>query len=190
MARLIPALLVAASLTLGGCALSPQHLELQPLVNGPFQAVGQGQPVTLTVVDGRPSPVIGTRGGIYAGTSTISVAGQSLMPRLQAQADAGLRLLGFTPSAQSGTQMTLTLTEIKYATPKDDSYVTEANISAVFRAEVQNNGRRYTGRYAASLNQRFGMAPNEQTNSKLVSDVVSDALSRVFRDPSIGQALR
>jgi uncharacterized lipoprotein len=54
---------------------------------------------------------------------------------------------------------------------------------------VQNGGRRYTGRYGASLDQRFGMAPNEQTNTKLVSEVLSDALSRVFRDQNIGQVL-
>ena len=85
---------------------------------------------------------------------------------------------------------TLTLAELTYQSPKDGSYVTEANIKAVFRADVQNNGRRYSGRYSAALNQRFGMAPNEETNSKLVSDVLSDALTRVFKDQSIGQALR
>ncbi len=54
---------------------------------------------------------------------------------------------------------------------------------------MQNSVRRYSGRYGASLNQRFGMAPNQQTNSKLVSDVVSDALTRVFKDPTVGQLL-
>jgi len=33
------------------------------------------------------------------------------------------------------------------------------------------------------------MAPNEQTNTKLVSDVLSDALTRVFKDQNIGQLL-
>ena len=68
-------------------------------------------------------------------------------------------------------------------------YVTEADISATFRADVQNSNRRYSGRYGASLNQRFGMAPNQETNTKLVSDVLSDALTRAFKDPTIGQLL-
>lgn len=54
---------------------------------------------------------------------------------------------------------------------------------------MQNSSRRYTGRYGASLNQRFGMAPNQATNSKLVSEVLSDALTRVFKDPTIAQTL-
>lgn len=110
---------------------------------------------------------------------------------LQALHQFGDQLLGFTPTpnAYNAPQLTLTLTDLKYQSPKDGSYVTEANISASIRADVQNSVRRYSGRYGASLNQRFGMAPNQQTNSKLVSDVVSDALTRVFKDPTVGQLL-
>ena len=54
---------------------------------------------------------------------------------------------------------------------------------------MKNGGRTYSGRYGASLDQRFGMAPNQETNTKLVSDVLSDALTRVFKDPSVGRLL-
>ncbi|MNC78796.1 hypothetical protein D3C75_1310970 [compost metagenome] len=54
---------------------------------------------------------------------------------------------------------------------------------------MQNSTRRYSGKYGASLNQRFGTAPNQQTNTKLVTDVLSDALTRAFKDPTIGQLL-
>jgi uncharacterized lipoprotein len=33
------------------------------------------------------------------------------------------------------------------------------------------------------------MAPNQEANTKLVSDVLSDALTRAFKDPTIGQLL-
>ena len=94
-----------------------------------------------------------------------------------------MRLLGYTPSANAynAPQLTLTLAELKYQSPKDGVYVTQADITATFRADVQNSSRRYTGRYGASLNQRFGMAPNQATNSKLVSEVLSDALTACSR---------
>ena len=189
--RLLFGLLAAASLALVGCAHSPQHLSLQPMVTAQLTPIGQGQPVVVRVVDGRSSPVLGTRGGLYPETSAISVAGQDIVPKLQGQAEAAVRLLGFTPTpnAYNAPQLTLTLTDMKYQSPKGGSYVTEANISASIRADVQNSVRRYSGRYAATLNQRFGMAPNQQTNTKLVSDVLSDALTRVFKDPTIGQLL-
>jgi uncharacterized lipoprotein len=33
------------------------------------------------------------------------------------------------------------------------------------------------------------MAPNEETNTKLISDVLSDALTRLFQDQTIGRLL-
>lgn len=189
--RLLFGLLAVGSLTLVGCANSPQQLSPQPKLTSQLAAVGHGQPVVVRVVDGRPSPTLGTRGGLYPETSAISVQGSDLLPKLQAQAEAAVRLLGFTPTSNSGNapQLTVTLSDLKYQSPKEGLYVTEATISSTFRADVQNNGRSYSGRYAASLNQHFGMVPNEETNTKLVSDVLSDALTRMFQDQTIGQML-
>lgn len=189
--RLLIGLLAVASLTLGGCALSPQQLNPDPKLTGPLTAVGRGQPVVVRVVDGRPSPVLGTRGGLYPETSSISVTSQTILPKLQAQAEAAVRLLGFTPTANAvnAPTLTLTLAELKFQSPKDNMFVNESNIGATIRADVQNSTRRYSGRYGASLNQRSGTAPNQETNTKLVSDVLSDALTRSFKDPTIGQIL-
>jgi uncharacterized lipoprotein len=144
----------------------------------------------VRVVDGRPGPTLGTRGGTYPETSAISVSSADLLPKLQAQAEAAVRLLGFTPSSSgNGPQLTVTLADLKYQSPKQGLYVIEATIGSTFRADVQNNGRSYSGRYAASLDQRFGMAPNQETNTKLVSDVLSDALTRLFQDQTIARML-
>lgn len=189
--RLLCGPVAVCVLALAGCAHSPQQLDPSPKLTSEISPVGQGQQVAVRVVDGRSSPTLGTRGGLYPETSAVSVPGAKLLPKLQAQSEAAVRLLGFTPSANAynAPQLTLTLADLKYQSPKEGLYVTEANIGATFRVEVQNGGRRYTGRYGATLNQRFGMAPNEQTNTKLVSDVLSDALTRVFKDQNIGQLL-
>ena len=189
--RLLFGLLAVGSLTLVGCAHSPQQLSPQPKLTSQLAAVGHGQPVVVRVVDGRPSPTLGTRGGLYPETSAISVQGSDLLPKLQAQTEAAVRLLGFTPTTNGGNapQLTVTLVDLKYQSPKEGLYVTEATISSTFRADVQNNGRSYSGRYAASLDQRFGMAPNQETNTKLVSDVLSDAMTRLFQDQTIGRVL-
>ncbi len=191
MNRALLGLIALFSLALVGCAHSPQQLKPQPRLNAALAAVGQGQPVVVRVADGRSSPNLGTRGGLYPETSAISVQGKDILPRLQAEAEAAVRLLGFTPSpnAYNAPQLTLTLADLKYQSPKEGLYVTEADISASFRVDVQNSNRRYSGRYGASLNQRFGMAPNQETNTKLVGDVLSDAMTRAFKDPTIGQIL-
>ncbi len=189
--RLLFGLVTVLGMSLAGCAHSPQQLDPNPKLNGTINPVGQGQPVVVRVLDARPSPTLGTRGGLYPETSAVIVPSAKVIPKLQAQTEAAVRLLGFTPSpnAYNAPQLTLTLAELKYQSPKEGLYVTEANIGATLKIEVQNAGKRYNGRYGASLNQRFGMAPNEQTNTKLVSDVLSDALTRVFRDDNIGRLL-
>ncbi|MCQ4289926.1 YajG family lipoprotein [Pseudomonas stutzeri] len=189
--RLLFGLVTVLGMSLVGCAHSPQQLDPNPKLNGTINPVGKGQPVVVRVVDARPSPTLGTRGGLYPETSAVIVPSAKVIPKLQAQTEAAVRLLGFTPSpnAYNAPQLTLTLAELKYQSPKEGLYVTEANIGATLKVEVQNAGKRYNGRYGASLNQRFGMAPNEQTNTKLVSDVLSDALTRVFRDDNIGRLL-
>ena len=188
--RLLFGLITVTTLSLVGCANSPQQLSPQPKLTTQLAPVGHGQPVSVRVVDGRPSPTLGSRGGLYPETALISVNAQDVLPKLQAQAEAAVRLLGFTPSNSPGVpQLTVTLAELKYQSPKEDLYVTEASIGATFKSDVNAGTRRYSGRYAASLNQRFGMSPNQETNTKLVSDVLSDALTRLFKDPSIGQLL-
>ena len=189
--RLLFGFVTVLGMSLVGCAHSPQQLDPNPKLNGTINPVGQGQPVVVRVVDARPSPTLGTRGGLYPETCAVFVPSAKVLPKLQAQTEAAVRLLGFTPSpnAYNAPQLTLTLAELKYQSPKEGLYVTEANIGATLKIEVQNAGKRYNGRYGASLNQRFGMAPNEQTNTKLVTDVLSDALTRVFRDDNIGRLL-
>lgn len=189
--RLLLGLVTVAGLGLAGCALSPQQIHPEPQINASLTAVGHGQSVALRVVDGRASPSLGTRGGLYPETSTVNVSGQDVLPKLQLQAEEAIRLLGFTPStnASNAPQLILTLADLKYQAPKGSLYVTEADISATFRVEVKSGGRSYNGRYGASLSQHFGKAPNEETNTKLISEVLSNALTRAFKDPSIGQLL-
>ena len=131
------------------------------------------------------------RGGLYPYTSVVVVQTQDVIPKLQAEAEKAVRQMGFTPSPNAGPgapQLTLTLAELNYQSPKE-LYVTASDVAAAFQVDVRNSQRGYRGRYGASLNQRFGMAPNAEANTKLVSDVLSDALTRVFKDPTVVQVL-
>lgn len=183
------AIIVSAGLV--GCGLSPQYLTPEPRFSGQLAAVGQGQPVVVRVSDARSSPVIGTRGGLYAQSSAITVSSQSFLPRLQAETDAAVRMLGFTPMQQGvgEAQLNLKLIELSYKAAEDNGLIKEAQLQAVYALEVQNGTRRYNGRYAANLTQGYAKAPNEKTNNVLVSKVLSEGLQRVFNDPAIGQLL-
>ena len=185
-------LLAALTAALVGCAHSPQQLTVQPQINKPLNPVAQQQPVTVQVQDTRQSKILGTRGGIYPDSSNITIS-DSTLPAVRQQVENALRQLGFnvvpqgTPNANS---LALNLSDLSYQSPKSSVYVTQADISATFVAEARNMNKNYQGRYSSSLQQRFGYAPNEQTNTQLVTDVMSDALTRVFQDPAIIQILQ
>lgn len=184
-------LAIITSVSLVGCGLSPQYLTPEPRFTGQLAAVGQGQPVVVRVSDARSTQVIGTRGGLYAQSSAITVNSQAFLPRLQAETDAAVRMLGFTPMQQGAgeAQLSLKLIELGYKAVEDGGLIKDAQLHAVYALEVQNGTRRYNGRYAANVTQGYAKAPNEQTNNKLVSKVLSEGLQRVFNDPAIGQLL-
>ena len=180
------------ALVLVGCAHSPQQLNVQPQVQVPLNPVARNTPVTVVVQDTRQSKIIGTRGGIYPDSSALTLTEQSF-PAIRLQVEQALRQLGFvvvdqnTPNAN---RLTVSLAELTYRTPRDGAYVTQADISATFTAEARSMNQTYTGRYSASPQHRFGFAPNQATNTKLVTDVLSDALTRIFRDQQIVQVLQ
>jgi len=180
------------ALVLVGCAHSPQQLSVQPAVQVPLNPVARQQPVVVTGRDARQSKILGTRGGIYPDSSSITVS-EDTLPKVRQQVEQALRQLGFnvvpegTPNSNS---LTVSLAELKYQTPSASTYVTEANIGATFVAEAQAANTRYQGRYGASAQHRFGYAPNQATNTRLVTEVMSDALTRVFKDAEIIRVLQ
>lgn len=185
--------LLALAAVLAGCAHSPQQLNVQPVVTTPLSQVARQQPVMVTVQDSRSSPVLGTRGGIYPDTSTLTINPQAIN-QLRQQVEQALGQLGFQVVAQgtpNANSLVVNLAELSYVTPKGgSSYVTQADIGAAFMVEARSMSQRYNGRYSASAQHRFGYAPNQATNTRLVSEVMSDALTRVFRDPEILRVLQ
>ncbi|MEJ6656259.1 MAG: YajG family lipoprotein [Pseudomonas sp.] len=180
------------AVVLSGCAHSPQQLNVTPSVTIPLSQVARQQPVVLTVQDSRSSPVMGTRGGLYPDSSNLTISNQAV-PHLRQQVEQALGKLGFqvvpegTPNANS---LVVSLAELSYVSPKEGVYVTQADIGAAFAAEARSANQRYNGRYSASAQHRFGYAPNQATNTRLVTEVMSDALSRIFKDPEIIRILQ
>ena len=161
--RLLFGLVAVASLTWWLCPMARNNSAHNQL-NGPITAVGQGQPVVVRVADGRPSPVLGT-GVVYPETSAISVSGRDILPSCRPRLKR-LCVCSGLPQRQCPTpSVDLDPGRAEVPVAEEGLYVTGADMTATFRVDVQNTSRRYGGRYGASLNQRFGMAPNQATNT-------------------------
>ncbi len=183
---------LGAALLLAGCAQSPQYLDVSPTVSSNLPQAGSGQAVTLTTADGRESDVLGTRSGKQMSTDTISVPAHTLMPKLQQQAEAALRQMGFEPTAQDAAgrpSLTLTLTQLSYQKGQTQAMLDKAVLVAKLQAVVKNQGSVYTGIYTAKREQSYALTPDYEKNNQMVTELLSNALDRTFNDPQIGQLL-
>lgn len=179
-------------LLIAGCAQSPHYLQVTPQVSENLPQVGSGQSVTVNVVDGRDSEVMGTRTGSVMSSAIISVEAHSLIPRLQAQAEVALSRMGFTPTAQEAEgrpSLTLTLTQLSYVQADDKPLIEKAFLQAHLRARVVNDRNIYTGNYIAKREQSYAVKPDRDANTLMVTDLLSRALDRAFNDPEIGRLL-
>lgn len=181
-----------ASAWLAGCA-SPQYLQLSPERSADVPQVGSGQQVTVIAQDGRESDIIGNRAGGGMSTAHITVSSHELIPRLQEEAERAVRDMGFSPTreqAQGRPSLTLELASLNYA--RGDSgqpMVDEARLEGVLRAIAQNKGTTYTGTYTSRRTQGYAVRPGSDTNSRMLSDLLSDAMNRAFSDQELGRLL-
>lgn len=181
-----------ASAWLAGCA-SPQYLQLSPERSAAVPQVGSGQQVTVIAQDGRESDIIGNRAGGGMSTAHITVSSHELIPRLQEEAERAVRDMGFSPTteqAQGRPSLTLELASLNYG--RGDSgqpMVDEARLEGVLRAIVQNKGTTYTGTYTSRRTQGYAIRPGSDSNTRMLSDLLSDAMNRAFSDPELGRLL-
>ncbi|TVP49265.1 MAG: hypothetical protein EA345_07205 [Halomonas sp.] len=181
-----------ASAWLAGCA-SPQYLQLSPERSADVPQVGSGQQVTVIAQDGRESDIIGNRAGGGMSTAHITVSSHELIPRLQEEAERAVRDMGFSPTreqAEGRPSLTLELASLNYA--RGDSgqpLVDEARLEGVLRAIAQNRGTTYTGTYTSRRTQGYAVRPGSDANSRMLSDLLSDAMNRAFSDRELGNLL-
>ncbi|MGC3872451.1 YajG family lipoprotein [Halomonas sp. GXIMD04776] len=184
--------LLTGFLLMAGCAQSPHYLQVEPNVGQDLPQVGNGQSVTLDVVDGRESDVLGTRSGSAMSTAVISVEAYDLMPKLKNQAEVALSQMGFNPTSEPAPNrpsLILTLTDLSYQKTEGKPMLDKAVLLARFRAVASNERQTYTGTYTAKRDQEYALKPNRENNTAMVNDLLSRALQRTFNDPQIGNLL-
>lgn len=84
----------ALALSLTGCALSPQQIEVKPTAEVQPANRGNNQPVQVIAVDSRDRKEFGSRGGVYKDTSLVQPA-NDLRPAIAETVRQGLQTLGY-----------------------------------------------------------------------------------------------
>ena len=184
--------ILLAGVWLAGCA-SPHYLALSPTRTAEVPPLGNGQSVSVFAKDARDSDVIGHRTGQDMSTSVITLDSHQLMPKLQEEAERAVADIGFTPTQERSDGrpiLTLELASLNY-THGDSSQLglNEANIEGVLRAIVQHQGTTYTSTYTSRRVQSYAVKPGQGANTRMLNELLSDALNRALSDRQLGELL-
>jgi uncharacterized lipoprotein len=171
-------------LLISACALSPHQVSIRPEIRLESPApLGIGHSIALDVADGRTGPVVGTRGGVYAGTSEISTAGDIRQP-IRAELEKAFTTLGFEvrPAGDAAdATLRVVIESIEYHA-HGANVVREIETAATVRADAAKGTRTFSGRYQGSSKKDVLTAPDAADNEQLINAAVSRMLQRVAAD--------
>ncbi len=185
MSRLISTLIISFSL-LTGCALSPQTIDIYPQAKVSGPAYGQGRQISVEVVDLRANKTLGSRGGIYDDTSTITI-NNDLSEAVKATATNALGQLGFNgKSSAKPAQMTISIEILSYQT-RQKNLIYHVDLETELSVTTTINGSVHEGHYKTQGNHQFGQAPNANKNASIINAIFSKTIDRAFSDPNLAR---
>lgn len=171
----------------GGCALSPQTVDVKPSIDTASLARGgDGRTIALDVADNRGSAVIGTRGGVYSGTSEIRT-GADIKTSVRNEVSRALQAMGYRVAAAgepADAALTVIIDSIDY-NAIGQNVVKAVEIAATLRVVSKVDNREYTGRYRGKRTSDVLTAPGVEENEKMINAAISHVLERVLTDAEL-----
>jgi uncharacterized lipoprotein len=176
----------AAALILCACALSPQVVQIRPVLEpGRETALSAPATVALAVADVRPNAVVGHRGGVYA-TASISTAADT-PDTVRTALAAALGARGFrvmAPDETAAIRLDVELVELGYVA-RQEKLKLVIETSATVRARSVSGDTTRTGEYRDRRTKEALKPPGEFENAELINAVLSGALQRLVADPEL-----
>lgn len=174
---------------LAACAQSPQRINVQPTLSISGDAIGNGRAIVVSASDQRPNKVLGSLGGVYSGTATLTIA-NDLEQALTRAANGLLASQGYVVNSPdpSALQLNIVVESLVYQ-PIDQPVGSAIKLTAVLRADVSKGGETFSGRYQSEMERRSVARPDPEDNEKYVNDLLSDTLVRMFSDNRLREFL-
>lgn len=179
--------LLACSLFLSACALSPQTVVVKPDLKVPSMPIGHNRPMSVQTIDQRRDTTIGTLGGVYnsAYISTDEHMGRSLTQA----AVTVLQSWDFAavPAALGNSDMAsfeLQVISIDYKRPQTE---VGGNVEVKCRigVKVSINGASYSAEYMSRRSEQVAVIGTTKGNRRIVNETISQALNQIFLDEKL-----
>jgi uncharacterized lipoprotein len=184
MRKFFALLTVTAAALLGACAQSPQQLTVRPVLEISGEAWGNGQHVLVTAKDQRASRVVGTLGGVYGNSTTITIA-NSLEDAMVRASNALLASKGFVVNSNdpNAVRLNVVIDSLRWEDVTEDDKVGKAvKMTAALRAEATRGGETFSGRYQTATDYRGVTRPSMKQNEQRINDLLEATLLRMFDD--------
>jgi uncharacterized lipoprotein len=174
---------------LAGCAVSPQQVAITPTSVQSMPPASPGRDVlNLSVVDNRSTPILGTLGGTYSDTATLSASNdiradleRILIDRLSA-ADYQIN------SSSQAIAFRVSLDQLEYERVTG-TVGSEVQVRAIINLQV-DDGRRFIERtYRSSTIQTRVTRPTADDNRLFLEEVLNSSLDRLIQDASVHEFL-
>lgn len=180
---------LAAIALLAACAQSPQRINVAPTLTMTGEMTGNGRAIIVSAADQRANKVLGSLGGVYGNTATITI-GNNLEQALTQAANGLLAAQGYVVNSPDPSALQLTIVAEKITYEKIEQPVGSAvKLTATLRADVSRQGETFTGRYSTESEHRGALTPTREDNEKYVNALLSDTLKRMFADNRLREFL-
>lgn len=181
---------IALAAFLPGCALSPQSVQLDPGVAVQGADVGRGRSIALSVQDRREDSSIGTRGGVYPATSTITAADVSAAVEkamTKALTDMGFKVA--RSDVPADLRMQVSVDGLSYLA-RGEPVVNEVEVGAKVSSTVDTASEQYSSRAGITETRDVLRPPAPEDNEGYINEALGRALEKLLRDPKFIEFVR
>lgn len=175
-----------ATLFVTACTVSGQNVVIAPKLMNDARNIGQERPVYLSVVDARPSALLGYRRTETGDQARVETTGNPVAA-VQSAVEVALEDKGFSLAPSSrGSDATLTVEIQEIGYEARGKYVAPSvTTSAAFKAIARRGGTTFEQSYRIEKQSREALPLTSERNSRLINETVSEALTMLADDMEI-----
>lgn len=179
------ALLLMLFAIISGCGLVDENITLRPVSRVSASTIGQGQRVAVTVLDERPSTMLGLRGPegmaeIHAAQNVGRVVGDAI--------NRGLETKGFVPVTTDTGEEPVTM-EVQIRALEYDSaaglFAGTSYATAALKVEARNGDENFGQIYRSQSEEHSILIPMESEDSEQINEALSSAINQIFYDQAL-----
>lgn len=165
------------------CAVSGQGVVITPKLMNDARDIGRERPVHLSVVDARPSALLGYRRTETGDRARVESTGDPVAA-VQSAIEVALEDKGFSLAPygrDAEVSLTVQIQEIAY--DASGKYVAPSvTTGAVFKAIARRGGTTFEQLYRIEKQSREALPLTSDRNSRLINETVSEALTMLADD--------